>query len=179
MYRTLFGGLTVLVAAACGSVPLDVAPPGQFDIDGQWVLNAALSDPPPNTRRIMAQADRDFVRGRMAAPRGSSLAFVTQDFPVLEATSMVIEQDSDSMGIRYDTGDYRDVSWGERKRGLWKVSAGWLEGRLVIISKASDASGRETFSLSQNRQSLLIEVLANSDGEKLAARRVFERVPAR
>ena len=179
MLRNFIGAGAMVALAACSGIPLEVEPPRRFEIAGQWVLNAALSDPPPNTRQIMAQADQDFVRGRIGMPSGGALAFVTQDFPVLEAKSMVIEQDADSMGIRYDTGVYRDVSWGERKRGLWKVSAGWHEGDLVIFSKASDATGRETFRLSDNGQTLVVAVEANSDGEKLAVQRVFERVPGR
>ena len=179
MIRNLISAVVLAALPACSSVPLDEEPPVRFEIGGQWVLNAELSDPPPNTRQIMARADRDFVAGRIGSPSGGALAFVTQDFPVLEARSMVIEQDDDSMGIRYDTGVYRDVSWGERKRGLWKVSAGWFEGNLVVRSKASDATGRETFRLSENGQTLTVEVEANSDGEKLAVRRIFERVPGR
>ena len=178
MFRSLVGLPLVLATAACSGVPLDAQPPVRYDVGGQWVLNGDLSDPPPNTRQIMARADRDFAEGRIGQPSGGALAFVTQDFPVLEAKSMVIEQDSDSMGIRYDNGVYRDVSWGERKRGLWKVSAGWLEGDLVIVSRASDATGRETFRLSEGGLTLEVVVEANSDGEKLRNTRVFERVPA-
>ena len=179
MLRNIVGAGTIVALAACSGIPLDVEPPGRFEIAGQWVLNAELSDPPPNTRQVLAQADQDFVRGRIGLPSGGALAFVTQDFPVLAAKSLVIEQDSYSMGIRYGTGVYRDVSWGERKRGLWEVSAGWHEGDLVVFSKAADATGRETFRLSDNGQTLVVEVEANSDGEKLAVRRVFERVPGR
>ena len=172
-------GLAIIAASGCSGVPLDEQPPVRYDLGGQWVLNTELSDPPPNTRQIMARADRDFAEGRIGRPSGGALAFVTQDFPVLEAKSMAIEQDSDSMGIRYDNGVYRDVSWGERKRGLWEVSAGWLEGNLVILSKATDATGRETFRLSESGRTLEVLVEANSDGEKLVALRVFERVPVR
>ena len=61
---------------------------------------------------------------------------------------------------------------------MWKVSAGWFEGDLIIYSKATDATGRETFRLSESGQTLEVVVEANSDGEKLMATRVFERVPA-
>ncbi len=179
MFRTCLGVLAALGVLACSSAPFNVEPPRHFDIGGQWVLNAGLSDPPPNTRQILASSDQESVEGRIGLYRGGALAFVAQDFPVLAAKSMVIEQDRDSMGIRYDNGAYRDVSWGERKRGLWEVSAGWFEGNLVIVSKASDATGRETLRLSENGQTLRILLEANVDGEKLIAVRVFERVPIR
>lgn len=179
MFRNLVCILAVVAVTACSGVPLNVEPPKRFDIGGQWALNTERSDLPPNTRQIMARADRDFVNGRAGLPSGGALAFVAQDFPVLEAKSMVIEQDGDSMGIRYDTGVYRDVSWGERKRGLWKIYAGWVEGDLVIISRASDTVGREIFQLHKDGQTLVVKIEANSDGEKLTAVRTFERVPAK
>jgi len=179
MFRNAFGLAAMLTVLGCSGVPLNESPPPRYDLGGQWVLNAVLSDAPPNTRQIMSRADRDFIEGRIGPPTGGALAFVTQDFPVLEAKSMVIEQNADSMGIRYDTGVYRDVSWGERKRGLWKVSAGWFEGNLVIRSNAADTKGRETYRLSRDGRTLAVLVETNSDGEKLIAERVFERVPAR
>ena len=172
-------GLAILLmAGGCGGIPLDAHAPAGFDLGGQWVLNAAESDPPPDIRSIQDRADRAFAQGRAGRDRGGVFSFVAQDFPVLKSKSMIIEQNRDSMGIRYDTGAYRDVSWGERKRGLWKVSAGWFEGDLVILSKAADARAHETIRLARDGQSLEVLVEVESEGQTLAARRTFERVPA-
>ena len=180
MRRSVVVGLVVLFYGCSSAPALDVQVPQNFDLSGQWLLNPVLSDRPPNTRRLMDAAERDAIkRGpRRRPPKGSALAFITHDFPVLNAQSMVIEQNRDSMGIRYDKGDYRDVSWGERKRGLWEVSAGWYRGDLVIVSESSDAKAQETMSLSANRQTMVVLVEVESDGQDFVATRTFERVPA-
>jgi hypothetical protein len=94
---------------------------------------------------------------------------------VLRAQELVIEQGPDSMGVSYDGEGYRDVSWGTRRRGLWEVRAGWNEGRLLILSKASDADAQETLSLSPDGQQLRIDVDIRSSGDRLAVTRVFAR----
>lgn len=165
----------------CGGVPLDPQAPPEFDLNGHWVLHQALSDPPPDRRRLQARADKELLSAgpsrRQSTP--GLLAFVVEDFPVLASRSMVIEQDRQSMGIRYENGVYRDVSWGERKRGLWQVSAGWLEGALVISSKASDASARESMRLSDNGQRMTVRVEVRSGGDNLSVQRTFDRVSGR
>ena len=169
----------LLAAGGCGGIPLDEQAPAGFDLGGQWLLNAAESDSPPDAQSIQNRADRAFAEGRRRRSLGGIFAFVAQDFPVLRSKSMVIEQNQDSMGIRYDTGVYRDVSWGERRRGVWKVSAGWFEGDLVILSKAADARARETMRLATDGRSLAVRVEVESEGQAVALTRIFERVPAK
>ena len=173
-----WGSAWVLALAGCGSVPLDPEAPTGFDLNGQWVINPVLSDPPPNERRLQAQADRALLEiGRVGQRRRMGmLAFVTADFPVLASKSMIIEQDSQSMGIRYASGAYRDVSWGERQRGLWEVNAGWTEEGLVIVSKADDARATETLRLRKGGRQLAITIEIKSAGDALSAVRVFDRV---
>ena len=167
----------LMAVAGCGSVPLDTEAPTRFDLNGHWVLHPGLSDPPPDGRRLQAESDRGFLEGRrLGGGGGGMLAFVVEDFPVLKSKSMVIEQDQRSMGIRYENGAYRDVSWGERKRGLWRVSAGWLEGSLVIASKAADATARETLRLSEDGRRMTVAVEVKSGGSSLSAVRTFDRV---
>ncbi|MDD9963367.1 MAG: hypothetical protein OXU70_14885 [Gammaproteobacteria bacterium] len=168
----------LLTLSGCGSVPLDPEAPTGFDLNGHWVINRALSDPPPNERRLQAEADRALVdMGRMGQRRRMGmLAFVTADFPVLASKSMIIEQDPRSMGIRYANGAYRDVSWGERRRGLWEVNAGWTEEGLVIASRADDASATETMRLRNGGRQLAITIDIKSAGDALSAVRVFDRV---
>ena len=168
----------LLALGGCGSVPLDPEAPSEFDLNGHWVVNAALSDPPPDERRLRAQADRALLEidRKGQRRRMGMLAFVTADFPVLASSSMIIEQDPLSMGIRYESGAYRDVTWGERRRGLWKVKAGWTEDGLVISSRADDAAATETMRLSEDGRQLAISIQIKSAGDALSAVRVFDRV---
>jgi len=170
--------LGLLLVCGCGGLPLLPEAPATFDLNGQWVVREAASDPPPNPERLRARADRGLldlgVPGRPAAI--GAWAFVVQDFPVLGAKSMVIEQDAHSMGIRYDSGHYRDISWGERRRGVWRVSAGWLEGALVIVSEAADADAKETMRLSADGRHLVVDISLKSAGDSFNAVRTYDRV---
>ncbi len=171
-------GAWLAALGGCGSTPLDPEAPTEFDLNGHWVINRALSDPPPDEGRLRAEADRALVEmGRPGQRRRTGmLAFVAADFPVLASKSMIIEQDPQSMGIRYASGAYRDVSWGQRRRGLWEVNAGWTEAGLVIASRADDASATETLRLREDGRQLAINVEIKSGGDALSAVRVFDRV---
>lgn len=158
----LYALLATFLLTACTSIRLDSDPPPTFDLTGTWRLVEDESDEPPSIRHLRA--------------RGGMIAFVVQDFPVLRAQQMRIQQSGDSMGIRYDHGDYRDVSWGERRRGLWEVQAGWHEGSLYIVSRADDADAREIFTLSDGGQRLRVELRIDSGGSDVKAVRVFQRV---
>ena len=129
----------LLIALGCGSVPLEEQAPAGFNLNGEWRLDTDASD--------------GELRGR-----GVGSAFLGQDFPLLLARQMRIEQDARSMGIEYGRGSYRDVSWGERRRGVWQVHAGWLDGELRIYSDAPDTSAVEIWRLSENGQRLVIDV---------------------
>ena len=177
----VLGSAWLLALSGCGSVPLDPEAPTGFDLNGHWVINQALSDPPPNERRLQHEADRSLLEmGRLGQRRRMGmLAFVTADFPVLASRSMIIEQDPNSMGIRYESGAYRDVSWGERRRGLWEVNAGWTEDGLIIASRADDARATETMRLRQGGRQLAITIEIKSAGDALSVVRVFDRVSGR
>lgn len=159
--RALFALLGCLALAACGGIPLEAQRPQTFDLSGTWTLVPADSDEAPSRRLLRA--------------RGGMLGYVTQDFPVLRAQQLDIEQSRDSMGVFYDGRDYRDVSWGTRQRGLWEVQAGWHEGSLYIISEAPDAEAREILSLSPNGDTLTIDVRIRSSGDTVTATRTFRR----
>ena len=153
--------LSVCWLAGCSTVVLDEdAPPG-FDLGGTWVLDPLTSEVAPEIQRLRS--------------RGMSIAMVSQDFPVLRCRSMEIEQNADSMGIAFDGGSYRDVSWGIRQRGLWEVNAGWEEGELKILSEAPDAKAEETVILADAGRRLVVRVSIEADGEQLTVTRVFKR----
>jgi hypothetical protein len=159
--RRLMLALAALLAAACSGIALEPQPPPGFDLSGDWVLVADASEAPPSRRRLRAQ--------------GGMLTFITRDFPVLTANQMQIEQGPASMGISYGVGNYRDITWGTRRRGLWEVRAGWHEGTLMVLSEASDASASEVFVLSDDGRRLRIDVVISSGGDDVSLSRVFRR----
>ncbi len=177
---TLLGALWLL--GACQGENLAVDVPRGFDISGVWVLDAAASDLTPDFKRGLGgertgrtRSPRDLQRAAFRGALGSGLAFVVHDFQVLSAERLEIEQNRDSMGVRHVPGVYRDVSWGERQRGLWEVNAGWGEGALVIVSKAPDMRVRETLTLAGDV--LRVGVIVKADDETRELVRVFRRAP--
>lgn len=164
----------IAIAALAACAPLDTRVPAGFDLSGEWLLQELASDAPPDLDAIRRREDRNVARGRQSNPGGSA-AFVVQDFPILDATHLQIEQSADSMGIRYDGSDYRDVSWGERERNFWIVRAGWEEGVLVIRSTRGGTKGMEAFALEDGGTRLRVTVRVATEGEDVQAARVFQR----
>ncbi len=167
----------------CSSIELSDINANGVVFTGDWVLDADRSDVSPNFRKAVRRGEvRDGVeprartRGRNGgvSPLGSGISFVTHDFQVLDAEALVIEQSADSMGVRYTPGVYRDVSWGERQRGLWEVYAGWEGDDIVILSEAPDLRVTERFAL-RDRDRLLITVEVRADGEEFEVNRHFTR----
>ena len=138
---SLLSGAILALLVGCGTVPLDAQPPAEFNLSGQWALDTSVSSP--------------LVDNRGASFRSG---FMIQDFPLLVTRNMRIEQDARSMGIEYEKGSYRDVTWGDRRRGIWEVRAGWYEGDLHIYSKAPDTSATEIWHLSEDGQQLDISI---------------------
>ena len=77
------------------------------------------------------------------------------------------------MGVQHWPGVYRDVTWGQRDRGLWG-HAGWEHNDLLIQSKSKDMGVLERYQLLGNDQ-LNIQITVNADGETIDLRRVFCR----
>lgn len=181
--------LMALTLGACTTLNLDSTPPDGYNLSGTWLVNTQLSDlPPAPGRNGDGRAGRDEgKRGagpgnggdrRLMPDRSSRLtfAFLIQDFPVLAAQRLKIEQNRDSMGIDFDRGSYRDVSWGERERGIWDVTAGWDEaGVLTILSESTDARALERLQLSEDERQLSVEFDYQVDGDSRRYRRVFDR----
>ena len=160
--------------ALCACMPLNTNVPPSFDLTGHWVLDDLASDAPLDLDAIRRREDRKVARGRQSNPGGSA-AFVLQDFPVLNATQMRIEQDSASMGIRYGDDVYRDVSWGERERDFWSVRTGWQDDSLVIRSTRGGTRGTEILVLENAGERLRITVRVETEGEDVRAVRIFNR----
>lgn len=161
-----------LLLGAC--VPLAPSAPTGFDLSGEWVLDAAASDQAPDVDAIREREDRQLARGK-PADGAASAAYVVQDFPVLAARRLRIEQDADSMGVHYDERAYRDVSWGERTRDLWAVSAGWSEGALVIRSSRGTMRGEEVFTLEDSGRRLRVATTVRAGTENFRVVRIYRR----
>ena len=87
--------------------------------------------------------------------------FVSHDFHVINAQSLTIELDPISAGLDYQPGTYRDVTFGERRRGLWDIYAGWDGDDLVILSRANKLQVMERISLiSPNRLRIIVGIEA-------------------
>lgn len=161
-----------LALAACA--PLATTAPGGVDFTGEWVLDAARSGAPLDVAAIRRREDRAVARGRQTDPSASA-AFAVQDFPVLAANTLRIEQGETSMGVYYDGTQYRDVSWGRRQRNFWTVNAGWQERALVIRSERGAVKGRETLTLERGGSVLLVAVRVATAGEDIETVRVYRR----
>ena len=107
--------------------------------------------------------------------RGSGLAIVADGFQVLEANRIEIELGDDSMGVQHLPGVYRDVSWGLKDRGIWRVQAGWEEDALVIASKTSGIDVLERYQL-VNENRLVVRLDIKADGNKRSILRAFRRL---
>ena len=98
--------------------------------------------------------------------------------PMITATEMTIGQDPQSMGIEYPNQPYRDIKWGEQKRGLFTIDAGWEEQRLIIVTKSEPMTVHEVYSLSDAGNTLTLEIDLSSKriGDRHVTR-VFTRKP--
>ena len=191
--RIYFSCLFALVAfTACQSVKLDATAPPGFDLTGTWKLNTRLSDPPPIKGAGKGEGAKKGKRQNKPKPeigrRGNKrnaqarplmvntpMAFITRDFPVLASRKMQIEQNHDSLGVNYDRGGYRDVSWGQRDRGYWQVTAGWEDGVFIIHSKSSDQIVFERHLLSSDGKVLTVNLTYHDPVVDLKLTRVFDR----
>ena len=171
---TVFFALSMM---GCQGLDLAQAPLKSIQLSGIWVVDAGASDDlraftrPPSERRRPKLSVREEIR-RIGL--GSGLAFVVQDFQIIDANQIVIEQGRNSMGVKHIPGTYRDVTWGDRERDIWRIQAGWQETDLVIFSTAKGLRVLERYQLvNQNRLRLDLDVQADGVNRKLT--RFFDR----
>ena len=182
-HRALWLGMWLgfILATGCSAPRLSPEVHAGFNLTGTWTLDASQSDAPPSATRLVDQMDQELIRGSRDRDLyrqigdGTVFAFIGQDFPVLLAERMEIDQSRESMGIHYEPGSYRDVSFGEKERGLWTVSAGWnAQGQFIIYSDSDDIRGIETHEL-LNPSTLQVRLSVRADGGDLDLVRTFVR----
>ncbi len=170
-----------MTLAGCSGIELSPENPPDINLSGVWILDVINSDVVPDLRNRRGDKNRRGVgRGGsrqaiIARAAGSGLSFIRHDFQVLSASKIEIEQNRDSMGVQHVPGVYRDISWGEKQRGLWEVHAGWENRELVVISEASDLKVQERYQLQDNGSRLLVEIMISADNEEFEFRREFTR----
>jgi hypothetical protein len=166
-----------LYLGGCGGLQLESSPSRSIPLSGTWLVDRASSDDVGSAMRPDGRRGDDRLSTRAEIERirrGSGLAFVAYDFQVLEARRMTIELANDSMGVKHEPGVYRDVSWGERERGIWEVQAGWEEDVLVVASRTNGISVVERYQLlAPNLLQVTLHIRA--DGNKRQVQRYFRR----
>ena len=94
---------------------------------------------------------------------------------MIDARAMLIEQDATSMGIAYESGIYRDVSWGERDLRHVEVAAGWDGPDLVIETEGTSYDMVERYQLRPDGN-LRVEIRVDrARGDQIKVVRVYHR----
>lgn len=141
-----------------------VTPPG-FNMSGTWVTQQPAEAPPPQSvfdpnAPIETDSSGEHEGGGAEAPpfRGP-----VPRLPMLTTVRMTIDQDTTSMGIAYPRQPYRDVKWGEQKRDLYTVDAGWDgDNRLIITTSNKAMRLKEIYSLAPDGKTLTLDVELSS-----------------
>lgn len=158
----------LLVGAGCSSLSTDV--PVAFDLSGDWIISESESESQSPSDARIGQSDRARRRGHEA-----DVGFDPAALPMIDARAMVIEQDATSMGIAYQNGTYRDVSWGERDLRFADVAAGWDGPDLVIETESGRYDMVERYQLSPDGY-LRVEIhLDPARGKKINVVHIYRR----
>ena len=167
---------TLVFIVGCGPATSSlgsVVPPG-IDLTGIWVLDAERSNPPPDPADARERLKAIEIEGKKTAPLGSIL-YATQDFPVIAAERLAIEQDASSIGISYGDGQHRDLVWGLQTRSEWKIDAGWHQSKLFVKSAVSHTSGSERYELDAAGETLFVTVEIRAGPDRSSFRRTFTK----
>ena len=167
----------LLCFVGCSVLDLDQRKPEKVDFSGHWVLNLPLSKgviENPRSRNDVFDSDQIKTEGMATGDLLDPFVFVSHDFHVINAQSLTIELDPISAGLDYQPGTYRDVTFGERRRGLWDIYAGWDGDDLVILSRANKLQVMERISLvSPNRLRIIVGIEAEKKNRDFV--KVFDR----
>ena len=175
VYRFI-GLVGAICIASCGPATssLSSVVPYGVDLSGVWILDESRSDAPPDNEAALQRLKAAEIEGKRSDAFGS-IIFASQDFPVIAAERLSIEQDSSSIGISYGDGQHRDLIWGLQTRAEWKVDAGWEQYRLVVKSIVSHTSGTERYQLDSDGDTLLVDVSVRAGPDRRNFRRTYTR----
>lgn len=164
---------------ACAS--LDYESPSTVNLSGKWIIDSTLSQgvifpsnnastrgqkkgnktggPPPGGGRggqgKRPDTEENSSDGGGRGPQKPDAAI---------ATEMTIEHSGNSMGVLYQSGNYRDVDWGVTEMRNRTVTAGWQDNSLVIKTKGRRETITETYQLAEKGE--VLTVLFDVGGEQ-------------
>jgi len=161
--------LVSIFLSACAT-RLEYASPSSVDISGSWVLNSELSEEviikrarPQSTNsggRDQNQGRKGRGAGRPAGKPEKSDRDAGGSRPgkpdSMIAKEMTIEQNTDSVGIQYLDGLYRDVDWGKNQYRGKTVVAGWQGEKLLIKTTGQKMSFSEIYQLGESKDVLYV-----------------------
>ena len=161
----------------CSALDLDQRKPEKVDFSGHWKLNLPLSEgviENPRSGNDVFDSNQIKTEGLANTDLLDPFVFVSHDFHIINAQSLTIELDPISAGLDYQPGTYRDVTFGERRRGLWDIYAGWDGDDLVILSRANKLQVMERISLiSPDRLRIIVGIEAEKNNRDFV--KVFDR----
>ena len=170
--------LAILCFLGCSSLVLEERTPVETHFSGRWILNVPLSEilEPDSSRENEDSSVRIFSKEIMRPNVADPFVFISHDFHVLDAKKISVELGLISAGLDYSPGVYRDVTFGQRRRGLWHVYAGWEDKELVIVSKADGLNVIERFAmLNPDRMRVVVNVRVEKEERRVV--KVFDRSP--
>lgn len=173
-YLLLFALVGALLGCGPPTSSLGGTTPAGVDLSGIWLLDQSRSDEPPDRKTAMQEAKANEIDGKRNNAL-SSMLFAAQDFPVISAERLVIEQDADSIGISYGEGLHRDLIWGLQTRAEWRIDAGWDSAHLVVKSLVSHTSATERYQVQSDGSELVVEVTIRSASSREHFKRTYVR----
>lgn len=165
-----------LIGCGPASSSLSSVVPFGIDLTGNWVLDASRSDQPPDNREALRRIKAAEIEGKRSASFGS-IIYAVQDFPVIAATRLAIDQDASSIGISYGDGQHRDLIWGLQTRAEWRIDAGWEQTRLVVKSVVSHTTGTERYQIEPDGQTLVVDVAIRAGPDRRSFVRTYTKAP--
>lgn len=170
--RLLVLAFAASLLGSCASV--QTTPDEPVDLSGRWVLDEELSDPEPDLEKLRVEQEKQLLRGVAIDPM-DSVELLRLYFPVISRKSVLIEQDEESMGMRFEDQPYTDVEWGTTKEDGWRRSVKWSNSSLVVRSSRGRIRGHETYSISSETDRLSVEVSLVAGNQRVELTRVFRR----
>lgn len=193
--KTLCVISTFCLLTACATLKYES--PEEVDLSGSWVLDPAHSQEVVFSNNSRAKKPKGGGEGKgrrgggggtaKRGPRDDDERSSNQDGERSKpkgkpeaaiATEMTIQQASDSMGIMYKSGHYRDVEWGKTEQRKQTTTAGWQEDSLVIKTEGGRSTMTETYSFNEAGDRLIVLFEVNGNKYYRIYEPALETIPA-